>query len=350
VQVLRAAALEEAYLAAPANRPSRREIAFGEAGRRLADLAGTPEARAYYETARGATLFFRGQWRQAQELLRKTETAKTFASITLQRRLILERTSYHMGDVKESDRQLGLLMAVAQDQGDLQTLVGLRTGAEIGRLLAADEPERARRELHDARAEWSQREFFIQDWQAMVNEPSIDLYGGDSAAAYDRFARDLPALRRSLMLHSGYVRVVTYATQGRLAIASIAANPGLRRRRIAEARACMRKLRREYAPWAAVLAASLEALIANALGDRQAAIAALSRTIDLSVTTHSLVFLPPAEHRLGELLGGKEGAERLREAVRKLEAWGVKKPGLWVDVALPGRWGGRRAQDSRSAR
>jgi hypothetical protein len=338
LQVLRAAVLEAAYLAGRAKRPSRHEIAFAEMGSRLAELEGTADARSYWETARGAALFLRGHWKDAQELLRKAESTKTFASITMQRRLILERTRYYMGDVKESERQVALLMAVAQDQGDLHTLVGLRTGAEIGRLLAADEPERARRELREARAGWSQREFFVQDWQAMVNEPSIDLYVGDSGAAYDRFVRDLPALRRSLMLHSGYVRAVTFATQGRLAIASIEARPELRRRRIAEARVAMRKLRREYAPWTAVLAASIEALVANAQGDRPAARAALRRVIDLSMATDSLVFLPPAEYRLGELVGGQEGAERVERAVRKLEEWGVKRPARWVDVSLPGRW------------
>ena len=140
------------------------------------------------------------------------------------------------------------------------------------------------------------------------------------------------------MLHSGYVRAVTYATHGRLAIASIAARPDLRRRRISEARAAIRKLRREYAPWTAVLAANIEALVANALEDRRAALAALRRVIELSMATDSLVFLPPAEYRLGELLGGEEGAERVRRAVSKLEEWGVKRPARWVDVSLPGRW------------
>jgi hypothetical protein len=342
VQVARAATLEAAYLAGRAGRPSQREVAFRDMGTRLVALEGTAEARSHWETASAAALFLRGQWRQALELLREPAATATSFSITMQRRLILERARYYMGDVKESERQVALLMAIAQDQGDLHTLVGLRTGAEIGRLLAADEPERARRELRDARAKWSQREFFVQDWQAMINEPCIDLYVGDASAAYDRFARDLPALRRSLMLFSGYIRAVTHSTHGRLAIASIAARPELRHQRIAEARAAMRKLQREYAPWTAVLAASIEALVANALEDRPAAIIALRRVMDLSMATDSLVFFPPAEYRLGQLVGGKEGAEHVAKAVRKLEEWGVKRPARWVDVSLPGVWGGPR--------
>jgi eukaryotic-like serine/threonine-protein kinase len=337
-QLLRAAVLETAYLAGRGKRPSRREIAFGDVGTRLSELEGTARARAHYETARGAALFYRGYWRQAQEALRKAETTKAYASITMQRRLILERTCYYMGEVKESERQVALLMAIAQDRGDLHTLVGLRTSSEIDRLLVADEPEKARRELREAQAEWPQKEFLVQHWQAMVNEPSIDLYLADPGAAYDRFARALPALRRSLMLRSGYVRAVTYATQGRLAIASIAATSELRRRRIAEARVAMRELRREYPPWTAVLASNIEALVANAEGDRATALAALRRVIDLSIATDSLVFVPPAEYRLGELLGGEEGKERIQAATRKLEQWGVKRPGRWVDVSLPGRW------------
>jgi hypothetical protein len=176
----------------------------------------------------------------------------------------------------------------------------------------------------------------------MLNEPSIDLYVGDAAAAYERFARDLPALRRSLMLHSGYVRALTHATHGRLAIASIAAKPELRRQRIGEARAAMLGLRSEYEPWTAVLAANIEALVANAQEDRSAAIAALRRAIERSQATDSLVFVPPAEYRLGELLGGEEGAEHIQKAMQKLQEWGVRRPARWVDVALPGRWVGPR--------
>jgi hypothetical protein len=337
-QVSRAAVFEAGHLATASGRPSRREIAFRELGNRLAQLEGTAEARAYCETADGAALFLRGRWRESQELLRRAEDTRALAPLTMQRRFMLERIRYYMGDLKESERQLALLMAVAREQGDLHTLVGLRSGAEIGHLLAADEPERARRELREAQESWSPERFSIHEWQAMVAEPNVHLYLGDPAAAYDRFVRDLPALRRSLMLFSGFVRVVTYATQGRLAVASIAGRPELRHRRLAEAREAMRKLRREYAPWTAVLAANTEALVAIAEGDRATAIAALRRVVEVSTATESLVYLPPAEYRLGELIGGDEGAEHVERAVRKLEEWGVKRPDRWVEMSLPGRW------------
>jgi hypothetical protein len=337
--MMRAVVGETALLAAGAQRPSRREIAFGRLASRLAELDGTGEAQSLADHAHGAALFLRGEWKQAQELLLKFESAPAAtASVTIQRRAILERVSYYMGDMKESERQVAILMSIAQDQGDLHTLVGLRTGAEIGRLLAADEPLRARQQLREARADWSHKGFFVPDWQAMINEPSIDLYVGDPGAAYDRFAGAMPALRRSMMLHSGYIRATTLVTQGRLAIASIAARPELRRQRIAEARTALRKLRREYPPWTAVLVASIEALVANAQGDRLAAISALRQVIGLAIATDSLVFLPPARYRLGELLGGEEGEAHIRNATGKLEEWGVKRPALWVATSFPGRW------------
>ena len=77
LQVLRAAVLEAAYLAGRAKRPSRHEIAFAEMGSRSAELEGTADARSYWETARGAALFLRGHWKDAQELLRKAESTKT---------------------------------------------------------------------------------------------------------------------------------------------------------------------------------------------------------------------------------------------------------------------------------
>jgi hypothetical protein len=253
--------------------------------------------------------------------------------------LFLARTYLFMGDPKECARREARLYTEAEDRGDLCTTVNMRTSTHVWKWLAADEPERARREVHEALAEWQHTGFLVQHWQAMVYAPAIDLYVGDVASAYDRFTRDLPALKRSLLLHAGFIRAVTFYTHGRLAIASIESRPELRDARIAEARRMSRRLRREHNPWTAMLAALVEAVADNAAGDQPAAIAALRRAIEWAEATESGLYIPAARYRLGELLGGDQGRALMQSALQTLTEWGVRNPARWLWVYLPGSWG-----------
>jgi hypothetical protein len=98
--------------------------------------------------------------------------------------------------------------------------------------LAADDPERARREVREATAAWSQHGYLVQHWQAMRVEADVELYVGDTAGAYDREARDLPARRKSFLLRGQFTRVLTADLRGRCAIASSEAVPKERTARL----------------------------------------------------------------------------------------------------------------------
>ena len=108
----------------------------------------------------------------------------------------------------------------------------------------------------------------MQHWVAMCGETDVELYLGNAESAYARFARDLPAVRKSLMLKCETIRVVTTFARGRCAVASANATPGLRRKRLAEARRMARRLEREFSPGAAFFAALVRAAVSNVEGDR----------------------------------------------------------------------------------
>ena len=141
------------------------------------------------------------------------------------------------------------------------------------------------------------------------------------------------------MLRSGYVRLVTLHARARLAIASIESNPSLRSARIAEARRAARKLRKEGSPWAALLAAMVDAMVENVSGRREGAIVALRESAERAESTATLCFLPAIRHRLGELTGGDEGRALVESAIEAIAAQGVRRPARWVVVHLPGQWG-----------
>jgi hypothetical protein len=204
------------------------------------------------------------------------------------------------GEAKESARRTAQLCAEASHRGDLFTMVNLRTSVEVRSRLAAADPEGARQAPREALARWAQTGFFVQNWQAMVYEPDVDIYVGDGAAAYERMERDSRALDKSFLLHAGFIRAMTCYARGRVAIASIGAHPGQRRSRIAEARRMVHALEREFDPWTRVV--------------------------------------PPARHRLGQLLGGDEGREQLSQAARAMAAQEIRAHERWVCTFLPGNW------------
>jgi eukaryotic-like serine/threonine-protein kinase len=337
-QLLRAVSLEAANLAAAGGPEGRREGALVELGRGLAERDGTEEGAVFFRGAWGIGLFTRGRWRQASALLdaQKRVVHTRFSLVTP--RLFAVYALYWMGDLAQSTRRMVRLCAESEDRGDLYTTVSLRTSNLILSRLADNEPEQARREVREALASWPRSGFLLQHWQAMVYARDIDLYVGDGGGAYERFMHEMPALKKSLLLHVGFVRAYTSYARARLAVASIASHPQLRRARIAEARRMARRLRREHDPWTAMLAALARAVAENAAGDRAAAIAALREGIERAEATDTLILAIPARHRLGELLGGEGGRELVRTALRQMELQGIRTPLRWLAVYLPGSW------------
>ena len=348
-QVLRAFSLEVAQIAATGKAESPRERELIALGRGLAERHHNSDGHVYFEGRWAIGCFMRGQWRQAQKALHIGLTAaSTNRSGAAVGRLFLARTYSFLGDLKETIKREVPLYAEAEDRGDLNLTVNMRTSTYVRMWLASDDVERARRDVREALEQWSQKAFFVQHWQAMVYEPDIDLYVGDGGRAYARFARDLPALRRSLLLTAAYCRAVTLYTQGRLAIASIESSPSLRSARIGEARRASRGLRKGSNPFFTLLAVMVDATMENALGHREAAITLLRDSITRAQSTESHYYVEPLRHRLGELLGGDEGRALVDGAALAMEAQGVRNPARWVAVHLPGTWGTVAAPSPRA--
>jgi hypothetical protein len=340
-QVLRASALMAGQLASLGGAESKRERALVEMARAIASRSGDTESEAALEAAIGIGMFLRGRWKEARVKL-EANSAKLPQGSAYTRAnelLIGTHSLYFSGEIKELIRRHAHVLADAEERGDLYTKINLATTTTITAHLAADDPDGARRQARDALAQWSQRRFFVQHWQAMAFMPDIDLYAGESAQAYDEFVKLVPALKRSLLLHVQFVRGLTFYTRGRCAIASIGPRPDLRRARIAEARSAARRLKRERVPWLVTLGAIVEATAENAAGDRTAAIAALRTAIDGAEASGMAMHAIAARHRLGTLLGGDEGRGMVDAANESLVAEAIRSPARWVAVYLPGSWG-----------
>ena len=344
-QVSRAMGLEGGHLAAAGGPETKREQTLFRTAKALAAKEGSAEARAFFAASLGVGLFNRGRALEAHPLLDEAARhASVFGGLEVAR--VFDVYALHqLGRLDEVADRVNKMCAMAEDRGDLYTLVNMRTTCGIMASLRADDPDRARRDVDLAMAQWSQSGFHVQHWQAMVYGGSIDLYLGEFEKPYQAFVATMPALKRSHLLHAGFIRMETWFVWGRLALASIQARPEARDVRIAEAREMVRKLRLEEGHWPQNFANLLCAMIANANGEHDAAVGALRTAIAGMESDGTLVYVEASRYRLGELLGDDEEGRRLmRDAVEALSAQGFREPERFVKASLPGRWAKDRKQ------
>ncbi len=339
MHVLQATSVQITHLASqggPIGKGERTAYAIAE---RLSQTVHNPDAEAYFAVCRGLSLFHRGRWKEASEVLFGRAAARSNAAFS-HARLFGVYSLFYLGRLREHARRAARLLADSERRGDLYTAVNLYAAPIVDDCLAADDPDAAREHLRRVLATWTQNGFHIQHWKVMVRGAEIELYVGDGAAAYARLERDRRAYRRSLLDHAQFVREMTRYTRGCAAVASALDAPAaVRRARLAEARTAARRLERQRMTWTAPLASLLLAAAANAEGDTATATTALRAAIERAVAADMGLHAAAARHQLGCLLAGHEGAELRRQGESAMAAEGVRAPARMATMILPGRWG-----------
>jgi eukaryotic-like serine/threonine-protein kinase len=187
-------------------------------------------------------------------------------------------------------------------------------------------------------AVWPHDRYLLQHWHRMFGEAEIELYVGEGAQAYARVERDAEAVKKSLLLNVQHMRAQTMFIRGRCAIASIAAQPALKSKRLAEARTLARRLEKEGMGWTAPLSAILSAGAASVEGDVPAAAALLRVAIERAEAAQMSGYARAARHQLGMLIGGDEGKALVVSAQESMAAQGVVVPHRFASTLVPGRW------------
>jgi hypothetical protein len=340
-QLLRSAIVEASQHAAMGGKQGRQERTLVDISRRLAETDGTVPAIAFFQGNLGISVYLRGQWKKALEMLDGSTQirmhdhrwgwqshAKVFACWSLN----------FLGEHRELARRHALLLADAEQRGDRYMSVQLRDGSLAILWLAADDPDGARRNAQEAIALWPRDRYLLQHWHMLYGETEIELYMGDGPKAYARVERDKRALQKSLLLHVQHMRVQTTFLRARCAIASLHADPSVRHERVRETRELARALGRERAVWSAPFAAIVRAAIADAEHDGSLAIAELRTAIDLAMAADMSGYATAARYQLGSLLGGDEGRALVQQATEAMTAQGVRVPDRFAATLVPGRW------------
>ncbi len=331
-----ALALEGVYLAAVGN-PARAQRMILKA-RGIAELTQSPVVASYAHAASGMASYFTGGWRNALDEVTEAE------------RLILDRTGagwevdtcqyyqclslLYLGELGELARRVPGYVREAERRGDRYASVTLRTRFSVI-WLCGDDVAAASADLEPAIASWlpDAHAFLLQHYLALHGRAEIALYAGRPEQAAHAVQASWPALERSLLLRVSIVRIEVAHLRGRIALAHAAAAKPARLREAAELAG---KLAREREPFAHSFARLLQAGIAHAEGNQPEAVAQLRHALRDLESTETMLHATAARRRLGETLGGDEGAALIAQADAWYAAQGVKDPARMTALLVPG--------------
>jgi serine/threonine protein kinase len=341
-RIARALAMEGAFLASSNDRSRADQML--DAANGLAGRLGNPHALGLVELGRGVAHYLRGEFRPAHErsqraveILRdrctnvswELNTAHQFALLSLAK----------MGHLAELARVMPELRRSARERGDLFTASVLRSGLLCLPALAAHEPDRAREDIDEALAKWSQQGFHLQHFWELYTKVLIDLYLGDGQTALDRLTARWPVLQRSLILNIQFVRceAITVRAYAQLQTAvRLLSNDPARDQLLRGADRDARALEREGPGWSSAVARLLDAGIAAARGQTARALALTDQAIPRLEAAEMHLHAAVARRRRGELEGGSSGEALAAAADGWMAEQKIKDPRRFCTLLAPG--------------
>jgi len=342
-RIARAIAVEASYSSAeggPAHDRTDRLLKTADA---LAQKLQHPYAQAWATAAAGIAATLEGRWSDGHAHCERAEA--TFRDkctgvaweIDTMRWWSLWAMAY-LGKLSELSRRVPERLREAEDRGDLYANVCHSTGLANFVDLARDAPSDALARSRDSLARWSQRTFHVEHWWATLGERQIDLYRGDSDAAWTRLQTDWPRLEDSMLLRTAQLtRMEALHLRGRCALACAADKAdGERSRLLRDAEKDGKRMAKERERWSLPLADLLFAGAAAVRGDAESARVFLEQAISGFEAADMKLYSIAASYRLGQVESGDAGKARFAEAEAWLRAEGVTSPARFVAMLAPG--------------
>jgi hypothetical protein len=239
-----------------------------------------------------------------------------------------------IGDIPTIAARVPELVKHARERGNLYAECALRVRLCSLLWLAKDDPSGGIAETAEVMQRWSQDGFHLQHYNELFAYVNCALYLGDADKAMGHVTSTWPKLERSLLTNTQALRIEARHLRSRVCLAYLKAHPTDRAAR-ATLTADIRALRRENAGWGTAFAAFAEALLHVLDGDAEAARTGLEAAERELADCDMELLKMVTRYRLGQLLGGGEGARHVREACDWLEAHQVKSPARFVAHYAP---------------
>jgi hypothetical protein len=308
----------------------------------VSSAISSPQATAFTIAAGAIATFLQGRWYEArgplidaEERLRDRCVGVTFILSSV--RTQLYRALMHLGDLDELAKRVPPTLREDEEAGNHYSSLNFRGGPMVLLGLAADEPERVRRELRESSAKLTRRRFLVQHYYCLLSEAQIDLYSGDALAALEGLRASWPALRRSMLLRVQAIRVGLLDQRARCAVAAAIVPGQPRAKLLAEARGYLERLRREDNSWARSLTPMLRASLAAAHGDEALAIEQLKRAVDVFDDARMALHAASARWYLGQTTRDRALVERAREWMAGQSIKDARKMARTVGAGFPER-------------
>ncbi|HEY2518083.1 MAG TPA: AAA family ATPase, partial [Polyangiaceae bacterium] len=306
----------------------------------LAREVGSPDALAMANAATGYAHYMVAEWEAArgalvaaEDLFRDRCVGVTF--LLNSTRIMLYRVLGYLGDLRGLAARVPPVLRDAERQSDHYSFINLQTGPVALLSLVEDEPQKLRDALAFVTMRLPSGAFLVQHYFALQAQCQLDLHSGDGAAALGRLHAAWPALRRSLLLRIQAIRIMAFEQRGRCAAFAATGRTAARAELLALAGQDADRLCKEGIPWGQASGAMVHGAIALVRGDLATARVryeeALQRYTALGMRVHAAA----TRRRLGELVGGDEGAAHIAVADTWFTGEGVKNPRKLTAVFLP---------------
>ncbi|PYQ02687.1 MAG: ATP-binding protein [Acidobacteria bacterium] len=350
-RVARALALDVAYVAMGGNRSRARAERLILAAHALAERVNQPHAIGLTTLAEGSAAWLDGRWRDArilsehaEEILRERCTKVDWEILVAQ--LLGLASMFFLGDVAALSHRLCSLLEEAEGRGTLLKAALLRIGfCSHVVWLAADDPQRARRELEAGFAAWTQEGFDYLHLWARGARTDISLYSGEVPAVSERVGVARRAFARALdrFVQAGFVRGLDSRGRRRLAAAAETGDPGERTALLRGAERHAKSIIRERTHWGDPLALLLRAGVAATRGDTSRAVPLLESAEAGLGAADMALHAAAARRRRGELIGGEAGHGLVAAADAWMTGQSIKNPERMTAMLAPGRWRSAKA-------
>jgi hypothetical protein len=249
------------------------------------------------------------------------------------------RTLMHMGEARELSDWVWLTLREMQAIGDLFGVTNLQTGPLTWLRLVQDDAEAADRQLLEAARGLPNTRFTIQSYFHLNGRAQLELYRDEPKEALAWIERQWTALRRSLLLRIGILRLIAWDLRGRVALACAAKLQGTeRKQKLGAVEDIAKRLARERYGCSDGFAAQLRSGVLALRGQRQDAARSAEEAHRAFDGTSMKLHAAASHWSQGVLLGD---AARVADARAVFEGEEVRCPERFVAMLAPGVLGKR---------
>jgi tetratricopeptide (TPR) repeat protein len=310
-------------------------VAF-DLARRLDD----PQALGMATFIAGAMAYLEGSWKAGLEHCDRAERIFRDRCIGVAWELGSTRTFAlwclnYLGEMAELSRRWHQFVQEASERGDLYLLTNLRTANMAVMRLAADDPERAGREVEEAISQWSQSGYHVQHHNALFGRIHIALYTGNAVGALEQVTNCWPLFRKSLLgsIQTLRIHMRQFRSSSALAVAVGAADP---KPLLRLAQLDARRMKGERLSWTDAHCQYIRAAVTFLRGDSVMGRKHLAKAAAAFEAADMRLYAAACRRRLGRLVGGAEGQVLVEQADAWMAGQDIRNPARMTAVFAPG--------------